>query len=152
MADNITLNVGSGGSVCAADDVSSVFYQRVKLTPGGDGAQAYGTTPYSYIAAAAANQDAVHPTASAGVVYGLLVTNSNAAVRYFKLYNKASGVTSADTPVYRVLLPAGGGFRAEFPYGMLMDTGIGFRLTTGYTDNDTGAVTAGDVLVNLEYV
>lgn len=38
MADNITLNAGSGGSVVAADDVSSVFYQRVKLDLGGDGA------------------------------------------------------------------------------------------------------------------
>ncbi len=31
MADNIILNTGSGGSVLAADDISNVFYQRVKL-------------------------------------------------------------------------------------------------------------------------
>ena len=37
MADNVTLNAGSGGAVVAADDVSSVYYQRVKLDAGGDG-------------------------------------------------------------------------------------------------------------------
>lgn len=34
MADNITLNAGTGGSTLAADDVSSVWYQRIKLTDG----------------------------------------------------------------------------------------------------------------------
>jgi hypothetical protein len=37
MADNITLNAGSGGSVVAADDISSVWYQRNKITLGTDG-------------------------------------------------------------------------------------------------------------------
>ena len=37
MADNITLNAGSGGSAVAADDISSVFFQRVKLIHGADG-------------------------------------------------------------------------------------------------------------------
>jgi hypothetical protein len=36
MADNVTLNAMTGGSVIAADDISSVFYQRVKLTLGAD--------------------------------------------------------------------------------------------------------------------
>ena len=34
MADNITLNSGSGGATLAADDIASVWYQRVKLTDG----------------------------------------------------------------------------------------------------------------------
>lgn len=37
MADNVTLNSGSGGAVAAADDIGSVFYQRVKLSVGADG-------------------------------------------------------------------------------------------------------------------
>ena len=31
MADNVTLNVGSGGKVIAAEDISDVLYQQVKL-------------------------------------------------------------------------------------------------------------------------
>lgn len=41
MADNVTLpatGTGTATPVIAADDVSSVFYQRVKLDAGGDGA------------------------------------------------------------------------------------------------------------------
>lgn len=34
MADNVTLNSGSGGETCATDDVGGVQYQRVKLTDG----------------------------------------------------------------------------------------------------------------------
>jgi hypothetical protein len=41
VADNVTLDPGAGGAVIAADDVTSVFYQKVKLDGGGDGA----TTP-----------------------------------------------------------------------------------------------------------
>lgn len=37
MADNVQLNLGSGGLVAAADEISSVVYQRVKITQGADG-------------------------------------------------------------------------------------------------------------------
>jgi hypothetical protein len=37
MADNVAITAGTGTSI-AADDVSSVFYQKVKLDVGGDGA------------------------------------------------------------------------------------------------------------------
>lgn len=37
MADNTTLNAGTGGDVIGADDISSVKYQRIKLIHGVDG-------------------------------------------------------------------------------------------------------------------
>jgi hypothetical protein len=37
MADNVAITAGSGTTV-AADDISSVYYQRVKLSLGADGA------------------------------------------------------------------------------------------------------------------
>jgi hypothetical protein len=37
MADNVTLNPGSGGSVIATDDISGLQYQRCKLIQGNDG-------------------------------------------------------------------------------------------------------------------
>ena len=37
MADNVTLNSMTGGSVVAADDIGSVYFQRFKLTIGADG-------------------------------------------------------------------------------------------------------------------
>lgn len=40
MADNTTLNAGSGGDVIASDDIAGVKYQRVKLSVGADGSAA----------------------------------------------------------------------------------------------------------------
>lgn len=37
MADNVELNAGSGGATIAADDISSVWHQRVKISLGADG-------------------------------------------------------------------------------------------------------------------
>jgi hypothetical protein len=37
MADNTTLNTGTGGDVIATDDIAGVKYQRVKLVLGADG-------------------------------------------------------------------------------------------------------------------
>ena len=37
MADNTTLNAGTGGDVIATDDIGGVKYQRVKVTFGADG-------------------------------------------------------------------------------------------------------------------
>ena len=51
MADNVTINAGSGGAVVAADDVSSVWYQRVKLTDG----TADSATPINAAGGTAAN-------------------------------------------------------------------------------------------------
>ena len=36
MADNITLNLGSGGSILATEDIASAHYQKIKLTEAGD--------------------------------------------------------------------------------------------------------------------
>ena len=38
MADNTTLNTGTGGDTIATDDIAGVKYQRVKITLGADGA------------------------------------------------------------------------------------------------------------------
>lgn len=37
MADNTTLNTGTGGDVIASDDIGGVKFQRVKLIQGADG-------------------------------------------------------------------------------------------------------------------
>lgn len=38
MADNLTLNAGTGGATAAADDIGGVHHQRVKIEVGSDGA------------------------------------------------------------------------------------------------------------------
>jgi len=155
MADNITLNTNTtSGSVVAADDVSSVYYQRVKLTPGGDGVAAYGATNYRYLAAASTNQDSQNVKSSAGVLYGLTITNAASAVRYVRLYNHADAPISTDNAdLFRTYaIPANGGIREQFPFGVLFTSGLGFRFTTDGGDTATTAVTSGDIHLMLEYV
>lgn len=151
MSDGITLNPGSGGSVCATDDVGGDHYQRVKVSPGGDGEAAYAATPAKYICSAAANQDAHAFKSAAGVLYSLVVTNSNAAARYLKLYD-STAPTSASTPHSTYYLPPEAGIAITFPMGQVHATGISMRATTGVADNDANAVTADDVVVNVSYV
>lgn len=149
--ETITLNAGSGGSAVAVDTVTARSYQLIKMMAGYANEVQFGATPYYYRAAAAANQDATAPKSSAGIVYSLVLTNTNTSTRYFKLYNTATP-TSASTPVQSYAIPGSGGIALSFPHGLLFLTAIGFRLTTGSADNDANAVSAGEVLVNLGYV
>lgn len=112
-----------------------------------------GSVPGGYISAAGANQDSTLVKNSAATVLALAAQNNHATlVRYLKLYNKGSAPTSADTPVARyALAPAGGGIARQ----QLMESfplGLAFRITTGAADNDTGAASAGDVFVNVDYI
>ncbi len=111
-----------------------------------------GWTPYKLNSAASTNATSVK--ASAGQVGFVLVTNTNAAVRYLKLYNKASAPTvGTDTPVQVYAIPGattGGGVSVPIPNGGLeFTTGIALAITTGAADSDTGAVAANEIIVNL---
>jgi hypothetical protein len=92
---------------------------------------------------------------SAGQLYHMRVYNLNASPRYLKFYNKATAPTvGTDTPVATEIIPgntAGAGFIVNIPDGLAFSTGIAFALTTGLADNDTGAVAANEIIVNLGY-
>lgn len=113
-----------------------------------------GATPFRYVIAAGANQDSQNVKASAGTVYSIDAFLAVGTLRYLKLYDKATAPTSADTPVHTFLIPgntAGAGFTKSIPVGMLFANGIGFRVTTGLADNDTGPAVANDGVINLDY-
>lgn len=78
MADNTAQN---GTATIAADDVGGILFQRTKRSLGRDGTAADAATGHRLISAAGANQDATVVKASAGVLYGFVCTNINAAVR-----------------------------------------------------------------------
>lgn len=87
----------------------------------------------------------------------LFINNLHAtAVRYVKFYNKATAATQADTPVFTIpVAPSILGGRTEINLThaeLAFSTGLSLRATTGLADADTGAPTAGDVVVNLQTV
>ena len=112
----------------------------------------FGARPYHCISAGAANQDSQVVLARAGSILGISVANSNAAVRYVKIYDKATAPTSSDTPIKTLIAPPGGGNNPAVPHGIAVANGIAIRITTGLADNDTGAAGSGEVSVDLEYV
>lgn len=88
-------------------------------------------------------------------LHGLIASNINAAVRYLKLYDKATAPSETDTPKLTIALTAGttgpvSGFIDSKP--VEFRNGLGFRITTGVADNDIGAVAAGEIVINLIYL
>jgi hypothetical protein len=84
-----------------------------------------------------------------------MVSNINAAVRYFKVYNTSSAPTVGTTvPVLVLPIPGattGGVVNIVFPMPISFATGISVALTTGITDADTGAVALNEHAVNVVY-
>lgn len=103
----------------------------------------------------AATTNATSLKGSAGQVYTIIAHNINAAVRYLKLYNKATAPTvGTDTPVLTLPIPgnaAGAGFAINLDKGWAFSTGIAAAITTGVADADTGAVASNEIVINFGY-
>lgn len=91
--------------------------------------------------------------AGPGIVTGLVVTNSNAAPRYLKLYNKATAPTvGTDIPAFTFLIPTNLGVNIDMASGLYFSTGISMAITTGAADTDTGAAAVAEQIVSLQYL
>lgn len=109
-----------------------------------------GTGDFHLISAATTNATSIK--GSAGQVYGYELYNSNAAVRYVKLYNKNTAPTvGADTPFRTIGVPANGRASFQTSIGLLMGSGIAIATTTGIADGDSTAVGAGDLSIDVDW-
>jgi hypothetical protein len=106
-----------------------------------------------HTAGSAASTNATSVKASAGQIFCLTLTNMAAAVKYFKLYNKASAPTvGTDVPVATIPIPATSSITIDFgAIGSRFTNGIAYAITNLMPDADTTAVAAGDVKVKLDY-
>lgn len=91
--------------------------------------------------------------ATAGQVYGYYFFNASASVRFIKWYNAtAANVTvGTTTPVLTLPIPAGAAGHVSLPVPMAFSTAITVAATTAVADNDTGAPSANDVVLNVLY-
>lgn len=90
--------------------------------------------------------------ASAGGIFDLSVSNSNAAARFLKLYNLATAPTAASVPIRTYYLPPLSLTPISIPDGINFTVGISLRASTLVADNDNTAPTANDVVVNIGYL
>ncbi|MBS1180452.1 MAG: hypothetical protein H6Q99_332 [Proteobacteria bacterium] len=133
----LTLSAISSSSNTIIGDVSN----SPRTTSG-------GLSSLNRLLSAIASTNATLVKGAAGRLYKARGYNAAAAVRYLKLYNKASAPTvGTDTPVVTLPLAPSAVFDIDLvPIGQYFSTGIAFALTTGSADSDTGAVAAGDVV------
>ncbi len=89
--------------------------------------------------------------ASKANLYSVSAHNINAAVRYLKIYDKATAATASDTPALTIPMPATGQINLTFPLGISFLNGISIRATTELADNGTTAPSASETIVNLSY-
>jgi hypothetical protein len=102
----------------------------------------------------AATTNATSTKTTAGSLFEITASNMSAAVKYVKLYNKASAPTvGTDVPVLTIPVPANGVVSYEFgANGKRFTTGIAFAITGAQAIADTTAVAAGDVQVHGSYI
>lgn len=172
MADGFVANAGSGGNTFASDDIGGTHYPRVKLSHGADGSATDSSTasplPVQVIGQAAngcsifrsldLDESEEEVKASAGTVYGVWFSNMATSTRFLKFYNAtaASVTVGTTTPVLTLALPGNtsddisGVF--SIPQGIGFSTAITVAATTAIADNDTGAPSANDVIVNIFYI
>jgi hypothetical protein len=102
----------------------------------------------------AATTNATSTKASAGAIYEISASNMTAAIKYLKLYNKASAPTvGTDVPVLTIPIPANGFVAVPFgELGKVFATGIAFAITGAQAIADTTALAAGDVQLHGTYI
>jgi hypothetical protein len=111
-------------------------------------------TPTASNINSAASTNAAFIKNSAGTVYNVFASNTNAAVRFVKFYNKASAPTvGTDVPVITIPIQPNAAVHADMgTLGHRFSTGIAIAITAGAADSDTGAVAANEIKVLTSYV
>ena len=114
-----------------------------------------GATPYHLRSAATNNATSLK--ASAGTVHSICASNSNAAARFLKFYNKASApapATDSSLLVQSFMIPpSSSGTNVPLPErGLAFTTGIAFAIVAGEGDSDNTSVAAGEQHINLSYL
>lgn len=143
VSGTVTANIGTGALASGTNTIGQV---RI-AADSGQGA----SSTHHLISAASTNATSVK--ASAGTANTISCSNVNAAVRYLKLYNKASAPTvGTDTPIATILLKPGETTPVDCgAFGRRFSTGIAYAITTGIAVADTGAVSVSEHAVEMSY-
>jgi hypothetical protein len=132
-------------------DLQDAFDKLTSVTANFNGG---GASTYKLISTASTNANVVK--SSKGNLSSIIAIGLTSDVRFLKLYNKATSPTvGTDVPALTIPIPAntqGAGIAISLKDSVEFDLGISIAITSGSADNDTGAIGAGDVIVNLIYV
>lgn len=88
--------------------------------------------------------------ATAGRLYGWTLTNTNAAIRYMQVYNKATaGIPGTDTPIMVVAIPPNANTDDQSFVGVYQASGLSWAITTDAAGTTAGA--ANDIVGTFFY-
>lgn len=119
---------------------------RINIAPVSYG----GGTPFHTISAASTNAQNI--AAYGAQIYGYDLGNNGTSAAYVKFYDTAGTPTvGTDVPVWVVYLPAGTVQHFSTSLGIPFGSGLGLAITGGAADNDTTAVAANQVVVNVQF-
>jgi len=101
---------------------------------------------------AGATEDEHAVKATAGTLYSITITNTNAAARYIRCENDTAANTApgSETPELDLAIPGattGAGFTTSFPQGFAFSTALTCWLVTGAADTDVAEVAANEIKV-----
>jgi hypothetical protein len=82
-------------------------------------------------------------------IFGWTITNTAAAIRYVKIYNRSTAANSTHTPVFTIGVPALSTVEFYPSGGVNCSLGISARCTTGAPDNDATGASPGDVICQI---
>lgn len=128
------------------DSASNLLAVKIQATTAG------GSTLFHVISAASNNATSLK--GSAGHLYGGSVSNTNAAARFVKFYNKASAPAPATDNaliLWTIQVPANATVLFVAPEGGVFGTGIGFAAVANMSDTDNTSIGAGDLSIDLRY-
>lgn len=110
----------------------------------------FGCDNSRFIAGSSTNATIVK--SAAGNLYGYEIYNASGATRYVKFHNASTTPTAGSTAVfYTVVIPTLTTVRHWFPQGIKFSIGISLTTVTGFADSDSAAVTANDLIVQVQY-
>jgi hypothetical protein len=90
-------------------------------------------------------------TSQRTILCGWTITNINAAIRFVKLYNKATAASAADTPVLVIGIPPGETVSLVIPGGLVFSAGISARCVTTIPDAGATGAAANEIATQLFY-
>lgn len=100
----------------------------------------------------AATTNATIVKAAAGILVGWVIGNTNASARYVKIHDLATSPTAGTSTVFMTLgIPATSQVSVEFANGILMATGISYTTVTGIANDNSTAVGASDLSIDILY-
>lgn len=112
------------------------------------------STAQTFSVLAAGSNNATVLKATPGSIYNIEITNTSAAIKYVKFYNKATAPAPATDNallIKRYGIAATSNLVVSVPKGIPFTTGIGLAAVTGTSDTDNTGVTAADLMINVTF-